>query len=344
MDLNQKYSYNLPWRGVVVVTGFYVGLAVWMAHLAAGSSGAIFVCLVVLSVIFTALALIMVMRRIVFPRALELSEDFILFPRGFPGTRIIRIPYADIIRMSETSSSAQNSLTLITGAGWFGIGSSHFANIGTYYAVRDYIYSKALLVMPNDDEWKSSARGVRREFPDPILRWKEPDDWARYRTGIFYSKPLFSRLARSLWFSARCVGVIILPWLALRFCGLPTSPPFEYLLLAVIATFFFTALHWLYAAYPVHATEISFRDNGFSQFFGNQTHNWDYHRLSGWTVVERVFEGRVLLILLLQSATWQARTYVISLALPDANIRDQVTQILHDKKIPHAADLRPSWE
>ena len=111
MDLNRKYSFNLPWRGVIVFTGFYVGLAVWMAHLAVGSTGAIVVCLVVLSVIFTALALIMVMRRTAFPRVLELSEDLVLFPRGFPGTRIIRIPYADIIRMSETSSSAQNSLT-----------------------------------------------------------------------------------------------------------------------------------------------------------------------------------------------------------------------------------------
>jgi hypothetical protein len=344
MELNRIYSFNFPWRGVVVFAGIEIGLAVWIAHLAAGLTGAISVCLGALSVMFIALALIMVTRRIAFPRVLELSEDAVLFPRGFIRTRIIHVPYADIIRISETSSSAQNSLSLVTGPGRFEIVDSHFANIETYHLVRDSICSKAVLVMPGDNEWKPSARGTWREFPAPILRWREPDDWARYRTGLFYSKPLFSRLARSLWFSVRCFGIIILPWLALRFCGLPTSPTIEYLPLAVVVTFFFTVLHWLYAAYPVHATEISFRDNGFSQFFGKQTHDRNYHRLSGWTVVERTFEGRVLLILLLRSATWKLRPYIISVALPDADIRDRVTQILRDKRIPHVPDLMPSWE
>ncbi len=339
MDSNRKYAFNLPWRGVLVFAGFYVGLAVFMGHLAKDFTGAIFLFLVALSVIFVVLAFIMLTRRLLFPRVLELSEDAILFPRGFPKTRIVRIPYADIILVSECSIGGRSSFCMVTGTGSFEIGVSYFPNIESFLAVRGFICSKALIAMPPHDERGVSAWRTWREFPEPFLRWKEPDDWARYRTGLFSSKPLFSRIGRAFWFFVRCFGIIILPWLVLLVCGLPTSPAVEYLWLAFAATSFFTCLHWLYAAHPAHATEISLREKGISQFFGKQTMHHNYHQFSGWVVVERRFEERVLLILLLQS-----RHGVRALALPGPNIRDQLVQIFQDKQIPQVRDLRPPWE
>ena len=101
MDLKRQYAFNLPWRGVVICTGFYFGLAFIMAHDAKKFAGVISACLVALSAVFTVLACTMMMRRLIFPRVLELSEDAILFPRGFPTTRIVRIHYADIVWIWE---------------------------------------------------------------------------------------------------------------------------------------------------------------------------------------------------------------------------------------------------
>jgi hypothetical protein len=338
MDTNLKYAFNLPWRGVVVFTGFYAGLAIFIAHKAEEFTGVIFVCLVALSLMFTFVACIMMTRRFFFPRVLELSEDALLFPRGFPRTRIIRIHYMDIIRW-DGSTAGQSGFSLITGKGRFEIGPAYFPNIADYDSVRDFIRSKLSAAIPLRVEGGASERKTRREFYEPILSWREPDDWARYRTFLFTSKPLFSRLARALWFCVRCFGIIMLPWFVLFLCGMPTSPAVEYVLLALAVSFFFTSLHWLRAKHPVHATEICFRDNGISQFFGIQTMDHNYGLFSGWEIVERQFEGRVLPILLMR---WPYG--VRAFALPDKIIHDRLVQIFHEKKIPQIPDLRPSWE
>ena len=67
--------------------------------------------------------------------------------------------------------------------------------------------------------------------------------------------------------------------------------------------------------------------------------DWNYHDFSGWAVVKRQFEGRVLHILLLKG-----RTYVREFALPEIDTRDRLIQILHEKQIPQAPGLDPSWE
>src|ERR1035438_5872005 len=99
MNLPFRYHYDLPWRGIVVGTLFYAGLSVLVAYLARDASGVIFGGGIALSAMFAVLALIMVTRRLIFPRVLELTEDAVLFPHGFPRTRVTQIPYADIIRM-----------------------------------------------------------------------------------------------------------------------------------------------------------------------------------------------------------------------------------------------------
>ena len=336
MEENRKYLFNLPWSAVLIGTGFYAGLAVWAANSAKEFVGVIHFGLIALSVIFAILALIMLNRRILFPRILELSEQTIFYPRGFPKTRIVRVNYADIIRIG--ASGERGLLEVVTAQESISIYDSQLRNTRSFLAVRDYIYSRTLSEVPRRDEQADPKSQKWSVLPEPILQWKEPEDWARYRTSLYTSRPLLQRLGKELWFFARCFPILLLPWPVLILCGLPTSPA-DHILLALAITILFTLIHWLGEAYAASSTEISFRNRGISQFFGKQTIDHNYSQVSGWTIVERRFEDRSLLILLLRS-----RGGVWSFALPGPHIRDQLVQIFRDKQVPHVPDLRPSWE
>src|SRR5665213_559023 len=137
-----RYDFNLPWRGAVIGAVFYAGLSFFMAHLAKNGAGAFSICLISLSVLFAILALFMVARRIIFPRMLELTDDAILFPHGFPKTRITRIVFGDIVGMRDGTLTAHPSFSMATGNGTFEIGAARFKNIEHYHAVRNFICSK----------------------------------------------------------------------------------------------------------------------------------------------------------------------------------------------------------
>lgn len=335
MNSARRYGFNLPRTAISFGVIFFGALSGYMAHLARDLDGVIYILLVASSAIFAVLAFILITRRLVFPRVLELTDDAILFPRGFPRTRISRILYSDIIRMAEVCDHARAGLYFGTGMGSFEIMESYFSDIKSYKAARDFICSQASIVIPRREKQEK----IWEEFPTPILHWVEPKDWPRYRTRLVTSKPLVLRLAKAPWFFVRWFGIFILPWLLLQLFQLPTSPAVGYFCLSAVIALFFTLLHWLNAIWPVHSTEISFREKGITQFFGKQEMDWNYHDFSGWAVIERQFEERVLHILLLKS-----RARVVALALPDTNTREGIVQIFHDKQIPHSPDLRPSWE
>jgi len=338
MNLPRRYSYDVPWRGVVIGTLFYGGLSILMAHLARDVSGVIFGCEIALSVVFAVLAVIMMTRRLMFPRVLELTEDAVLFPHGFPRTRVARIPYTDIIRMRDGVRTSSASFCMVTARGSFEIGAVRFPDMESYDAVRDFICSKSSIVMTRIDKIEPADWRIWG-FPEPILSWVEPADWPRYRTHLVVSKPLLPRLAKALWFFARCVAIILFPWLLMHLLQLPTISVAEFLWLVIPVALFFTSLYWFSAIHPARATEISFRDRGITQLSGKQIRDLNYRDCSGWNMVERQFEERVLLVLLLQ---W--RTYVIEVALPDTNTRNRLVQLFRDKQIPHSPDLKPSWE
>jgi len=332
MNSTLRYDYNLPWRGAVIGALFYVGLSFLTAHFAKGVAGVVFFGLTALSAMFAILALFMIARRLVFPRVLEVNDDAILFPHGFPKTRITRISYADIIWMRGGGLGNHPSFCMTTSRGSFEIGAARFTDIEGYRAARDYIYSKASETMADKDEQAK----IRAAFPDPI---QEPGAWPRYRTHLVVSKPLLPRLAKALWFFVRCLGIIFLPWILLRLFQLPTVSVAEFLGLSISVTFFFTLLHWLNATYPARATKITIHPNGITQLSGKQTFTWSYRDFSGWAVVERQFEGYVLHLLLLKRPT-----YVVTFVPPDTGTRDRFMQLLEDKKIPQLPDLKPSWE
>jgi hypothetical protein len=216
-ESSRRYGFNLPWRGVVTGAVFYAGLSVFTIHLAKDFAGIMFVVLITLSAIFVLLAIIMVARRLVFPRVLELSEDAVLFPHGFPRTRITPIRYADVIQMSWT----QTGLEMVTPRGHFEITASHFKEKEGYRAAADFVCRKTAIAMPPQREPEMFDRR-RRAFPEPLLNWDEPRELSAYRTRLVVSSPLVPRLAKALWFFVRCLGFFILPWLLLQLFQLPT--------------------------------------------------------------------------------------------------------------------------
>ena len=338
MNPPRRYDFNLPWRGALIGALFYVGLCVFMAHLAKDFSGVVFSGLIALSAMFAILAVIMITRRLFFPRTLELTDDAILFPHGFPRTRITRILYTDIIRMRYGALASSDSFCMMTARGSFEIGAARFSDIKNYRAVRDLICAKTEILMTRLDKFEPPDWRIWG-FPEPILRWVEPADWPRYRTHLVVSKPLVPRLAKALWFFVRCFGIFFIPWLLLCFFGM-TAEPIFFFSASILGTLLITLFyHWLATIWPVHPTEISFREKGITQFFGKQTWDLNYADFSGWAVVERQFEGRILHILLLKG-----RSRIFEFALPDANARDRLVQIFHDKQIPHSPNLKPSWE
>jgi hypothetical protein len=291
-----------------------------------------------LTAIFAALGIFMIVRRLAFPRGLEFTEDAILFPHGFPRTRLTRVLYVDIIRMGEWELASSLGFYMVTGRGRFEIMAGRFPEMANYKAVKEFIHSKTSIAMnqvgkaePMDWRW--------RGFPEPVLRWLEPPEWPRFRTHLSVSKPLLPRLFKAFWFFVRCLGVILPPWLLLQLLQIPTAGVAGFLGLVIPASLFFTLLHWLYTKYPVRGAEISFREKGVTKFFGKQTWDFNYGDFSGWALAERRFGNHVLHILLMK-----CRSRVIEFALPDEITRDQVALLLREKGIPHSSDLRPSWE
>jgi hypothetical protein len=137
-----RYDFNLPWRGAVIGAVFYAGLSFFMAHLAKDAAGIFSTCLISLSAMFALLALFMLARRVIFPRVLELTDDAILFPHGFPRTRITQISFADIIGLRDGTLPANPSFCMATGKETFEIGAARFKNIENYHAVRNFIFSR----------------------------------------------------------------------------------------------------------------------------------------------------------------------------------------------------------
>jgi Na+(H+)/acetate symporter ActP len=331
------YGFNLPWRGAVIGAAFYAGLSFFMVHLAKEVVSIFSFFFISLSVMFGFLGIFMLVRRIIFPRILELTEDAILFPHGFPRTRVARISFADIIGMRSGHLTANPSFCMATAKGDFEIGAARFKNIENYQAVKNFICSRTSIQLPQNQPQPLTWKTVW--FPDPILYWRESEDYIRYRTHLAVSKSLRNRLAKAIWFFARCFGFIFLPWLILNFFQVPTMPIAGFLALSISVSTFFTLLHWLYTSHPARVTEIAVRKNGMMLLSGKQTWNLNFSDCLGWAIIERKFEDNIFHILLLQRLK-----YVFVAALPDVETRDQLIQIFNDKKIPQLSNLKPSWE
>ncbi len=354
MNSTNRYRYEVPPRGTVVLIAFYLGLSAlsaWIVYLARGYAEMPPFGFIALSVIFAALALVVLIRRLAFPCVLELTDDAVLLPRGHPWPRMTTIPYADVIRIEDRG----DSLTVATGRGSFSIVAIRLED---YPAVRGIISAKTAIALPGYEKWEPLTSCVRSdEFPRALVHWVEPEHWTRYRLRVAISKPVLYQLRKELWFFVRCyafccafivlpfLGFLLLPWLF-------SLGPVQLFIISLSAfravsvlAIFITVLHWFDGIAPARpGTKISFRDRGITSRLANGQ-EWDrsYDQLCGWAVIGREFKGRILQILLLKVLV-KGRTYIESIPLPDASVRDQVVQILNDKQAPQASDLKPSWE
>jgi hypothetical protein len=332
----RKYAYNLPWTSIILGMGIFGSLALGVARLARNHTGLSFAGLMVLSGLLMVLALLGPIRRVFFPRVLTLDDNAIYFPHGFSGRRTDPIRYAEIVRAVESNRRRLNLWLKTTGRG-FCIDGPSLGSPEDYIAVRTAIFKKALIDI-SPDSGRIPEAETWRELPEPILHWIEPVDWPRYRTKLVTSRPGRLRLARELWFFARCLAIITIPWMILHFFGYADAPS-SYLPLALAVSFFFTWLHWYGVIHPASRKVLKFRINGITIHYGKQFADYTYQAVSGWTIVERSFDGRALNILLLE-----IRNRKVPCALPDAETRDRVAQILGDKHVPPNPSLKPSWE
>ncbi|MBI3864150.1 MAG: hypothetical protein HY290_19885 [Planctomycetia bacterium] len=348
MNTTSRYRYEIPPHLTVLLILFYLGLSAWMAYLAIGYA-MVRVGLVVLSALFGTLALVVLIRRLAFPCTLELTDNAILLPCGHPWPRIKAILYADIISIQDCG----DSLWINTGRGTFWMKTIQFEG---YHAALEIISSK-IAIEPEP----LRGTGCRPTFyshviPKPLVQWEQPEDWARFRSRTEISKPVLYHLRTELWFFVCCYAVccaflIVCGGLLLLLCifmfeALPLAAvSVRALVGASILAIIFTPLHWLDRIYPVPPeTKISFRDRGITaRMPSGQLFNWDYRQFCGWAVVERQFKGHVLQILVLKQLV-KGRAYTHEFAFPDASVRDQVLQILNDRHVPQAPDLKPSWE
>jgi hypothetical protein len=330
---------------MVAGVAFCAGLSLFLMYRAKLSGEVLLVgVLLALGVIFALLAEILLARRLTYPRALELLDHAILLPRGLFWTKIETIRYTDVLRIVDCG----DGVALFTGMGQFEIVASRFDTVEHYLAVREFVAAKTSIALPactgqSSSRWQGfpPRRVVHRmELPPPLVHWTEPEDWARYRAHVAKSKPMLTLVRNELWFFARCLVFILVPWLLLQLSQIPTSSAGSFLGLALVVAAFFTALHWLGAIWPVHAAEISVRDAGMTRSAcSGQQWDWNYRDLFGWAVIEREFREHILHVLLIRHCGG-----VAAIALPDASVREQLEQVLLAKQVLQVSDIKPPWE
>ena len=341
MEPIRRYAFNPPWSALIIGAVFFGALSGYFFHLAGDFHGLISFSPIVFGAMFAVLALIGMIRRLAFPRVLELTEGAVLSPHGVLRTQISHIAYDDIIRMVESRRGNQTVLYFFTSSRSFGIMASHLPDATSYQAVKNFIVNHVSGAEIPDTKRESSGGFDWQDLTKPILCWVEPEAWSRYRRSLNTSKPLFSKLAGGLWYFFRCFAIVMLPWLLLRTFQLPTLSVAGYVGLSVSFALWFTCLRWISFNHPVYIAEISFREKGISRFQGKQTADRKYQEFSGWCVIERLFEGSTLSILLLKQ---QVSGSVRAFALPDSDTRVQAEKLLNKNEVPQSSDLMPAWE
>jgi hypothetical protein len=147
MDLPRQFPYSPQWRIILF------GLAFGGAMLACGRIHWIFLVLGIVSAIF---GFLLAVRRLAFPKFLQLEQDSISIPKGFLRTWIIKIPYAEIENGWERASGSMDVLVLQMNRRTFEIHSMMLPDKASYVWVRDFVKSR---FTPKAEEPKVAERG-----------------------------------------------------------------------------------------------------------------------------------------------------------------------------------------
>lgn len=115
-------------------------LAIGVGLLAVGAlSVRLRVAVLVCGAVPSVLAALLLLRRLILPRTLELGSDALWLPAGFLRTRVTKIPYADVIWTHEVALPLTAILKLRTPVRTFEILSTFLPDMTGYVAVRGFV-------------------------------------------------------------------------------------------------------------------------------------------------------------------------------------------------------------
>jgi len=133
MDLPRQFPYNPQWRIILF------GLAFGGAFLLLGIIHWVFLAF---GVLFVAPALLLAVRRLAFPKFLQVGKDSLSVPKGFSRTWVAKISYADIENGWETVHGPTSAtLHLRVKGRTVEISSIMLPDMASYVAVRDFVKS-----------------------------------------------------------------------------------------------------------------------------------------------------------------------------------------------------------
>jgi hypothetical protein len=138
MNFPVRYPFDPPWRIVVWSFAIAVGMTAltalqWIKILPGLAIGSIFV-------FFGGLCLL---RRLAFNRHLEINQDEIFLPTGFPQLRTVRVAYSNLLAVWEEPWALGTVLYLRTESRRYEIVCGILLESANYVLVRDFLMTVA---------------------------------------------------------------------------------------------------------------------------------------------------------------------------------------------------------
>ena len=134
MDLLRRFTYGPQWRQIGIMFALGVVILALISRRSFGFG-------IAFSFFPLSFAFLGTVRRLFFPRFLELRQDALSISTGFFQARVAKILYADIQQTSEVKRGRMTTFYLRTKERTFEINSILLPNMAGYAAVKDFVNS-----------------------------------------------------------------------------------------------------------------------------------------------------------------------------------------------------------
>jgi len=135
MDLLRRFAYGPQWRQIGIMFALGIVILALVSRRSFGFG-------IAFSFLPLSFAFLGTVRRLFFPRFLELGQDALSISTGFFQARVTKILYADIQQTSEVKRGRMTTFYLRTKERTFEINSILLSNKASYIAARDFITSR----------------------------------------------------------------------------------------------------------------------------------------------------------------------------------------------------------
>jgi len=135
MELPRRFPYNPQWR--IILFGLAFGGAILIL-------GRIYWIFLLFGILFVTFALLLAIRRLAFPRFLQLEQESLLIPKGFCRAWVAKVLYADIGNWWETGRGSTRTLNLQVKGQMIEINSIMLPDMASYFAVRDFVKARVI--------------------------------------------------------------------------------------------------------------------------------------------------------------------------------------------------------